>query len=286
MWKQKDHLIFMKRVVGMTGLSFVVLCLTFVCVVKIISAESSDSNYGKVLNYSSTLTNTDLVNDPFYTGRGLQRSLIKLTGNGIGKTALIKTQKAASSGSSSKVLSTSFESQSIASTSSSKQPQQNLSESSSQSRQIPLIASAPIAKAPVNQTNLSPQASRILLLTNQQRQAIGLAALSVSKELTAAAEHKTCDIVKRGYYAHNTPEGLTVAQQVRQFGYNSELVTENLAYNTNQDPDVIFSMWLKSSGHKANLLRSDIREIGIGWCTGSFKGFASVAVVGQMLGAR
>ena len=56
-------------------------------------------------------------------------------------------------------------------------------------------------------------------LVNATRQDHGLPTLRSSARLNAAADAHSADMVARGYFAHVTPEGRSVADRVRATGY-------------------------------------------------------------------
>ena len=103
----------------------------------------------------------------------------------------------------------------------------------------------------------------IISLTNESRLAYGLAALSENQQLKAAAQAKAEDMLAKGYFAHNTPDGKTPWDFIVSAGYTYLQAGENLAVNF-LDAEDVEAAWMNSPGHKANILNKHFQEIGIG----------------------
>jgi uncharacterized protein YkwD len=106
--------------------------------------------------------------------------------------------------------------------------------------------------------------NRVLELTNQERQNAGFAPLSVSSELTSAAQAYSQVLATSGCFAHTCGPVPNVGDRVGQAGYNDwTTVGENIAAGF-PSPDEVFSVWMNSPGHRANLLSPWYTEIGLG----------------------
>jgi uncharacterized protein YkwD len=107
-------------------------------------------------------------------------------------------------------------------------------------------------------------------LLNKQRARRGLRKLRLDARLTKAARQHTIDMVKRNYFSHNSRSGADVVDRLRDTGYmrgaRSWTVGENLAWGsgTRSTPREIVAAWMKSPGHRSNILQRRFREIGIG----------------------
>ena len=85
----------------------------------------------------------------------------------------------------------------------------------------------------------------------------------MSNALFNASEEHSYDMGARGYFAHNTPEGITPWDRIRTAGYTyNTWLGENLAagYGTAQS---VFDAWRISPGHNANMLGANYRAIGV-----------------------
>lgn len=106
----------------------------------------------------------------------------------------------------------------------------------------------------------------VLEIVNQERWANGqLPPLKGNGLLNNAAETHSNNMAVRNFFAHcdlDTKESPWVRMQ--NAGYNYNNAGENIAAGQNTPTDVMNS-WMNSSGHRANILSTDFREIGIGY---------------------
>jgi hypothetical protein len=123
----------------------------------------------------------------------------------------------------------------------------------------------------------------IVEMTNQTRAKEGLNTLKVNPELSAAAAAKANDMIKNGYFAHFSPTNVSPWFWIKQNGYNYKYAGENLAMNFSETDQVI-NGWLNSPSHKANLLNSNYKDIGVAVLSGQVNGQSRVVVV-QMFGS-
>lgn len=119
-------------------------------------------------------------------------------------------------------------------------------------------------------------------LTNEDRVERDLGELAVSPVLVAAAQAKANDMATRGYFAHNSPDGLDSWYWFREAGYSFAYAGENLAVNFSDSANVERA-WMESPTHRANILNEKFTEIGIATAVGEHKGKRAVFVV-QMFG--
>lgn len=115
-------------------------------------------------------------------------------------------------------------------------------------------------------------------LTNETRLEARLPALATNSLLTQAAQLKAEDMAARGYFAHYGPNGELPWSWLNLVGYQFSAAGENLAVNFFDSQDVV-KAWLQSETHKANLLRDNFSEIGIGVASGRYQGRNSIYVV-------
>lgn len=125
-------------------------------------------------------------------------------------------------------------------------------------------------------------ASALIDLTNESRIEFNEAPLVKNDKLDKAATLKGNDMATKGYFAHNSPEGVTPWHWFSQVGYDFLYAGENLAINFTDANDVE-NAWLNSPGHRANLLNVNFREIGIATIEGVYNNNPTIFVV-QMFG--
>jgi uncharacterized protein YkwD len=114
----------------------------------------------------------------------------------------------------------------------------------------------------------------VLCLSNAERTDHGLPALRENSKLRKAALAHSGDMVSGGYFAHTAPDGATFVDRILTAGYTRRndgwSLGENLAWGTGDLGTArgVHDAWMKSKGHKANILNAAYREIGIGIRTG------------------
>jgi len=124
--------------------------------------------------------------------------------------------------------------------------------------------------------------SVVVDMTNQERTSLGLGELKVNDALAKAAQAKADDMAKKGYFAHQSPDGKTPWYWIDQTGYTYKAAGENLAVNFDYSKDVV-NAWMNSPTHRANIVKAKYQEIGIGIAEGFYLGRPTVFVV-QMFG--
>jgi uncharacterized protein YkwD len=111
---------------------------------------------------------------------------------------------------------------------------------------------------------------RMLEMVNQERRKVGLAPLKNDEPLKQVGRAHSADMLKRGYFSHNTPEGVDPFERMEQAGIVYETAGENLAYA----PTVEIAMTglMNSPGHKANILKPEYRLLGVGCMDAGVRG--------------
>ena len=119
-------------------------------------------------------------------------------------------------------------------------------------------------------------------LTNTERSQNDAPPLTENVLLTKAAQMKAQDMAEKGYFAHTSPEGKTPWYWFEQAGYHFTSAGENLAVNFFESSDVA-TAWMNSPTHRANIVKKEYKEIGIGVASGIYKGRNTVFVA-QLFG--
>lgn len=112
----------------------------------------------------------------------------------------------------------------------------------------------------------------VLKWTNYYRAQNGVAPLTRNAKLDSAAMVKTNDMFARQYFEHRSPSGKDGADLITETGYDYLLVGENLAEGDFSDAKDLVDAWMASPGHRANILKSDFKEIGIAVLEGNYQG--------------
>jgi uncharacterized protein YkwD len=113
----------------------------------------------------------------------------------------------------------------------------------------------------------------ILKYTNQERTAAGRLSLSQNAVLTSVARAHSLDMKNRNFFSHTNPDGLDPFQRMNAAGYYYWAAAENIAatsyFTLSSNPDevgryFVQEMWMKSTGHRENILSTSYTQIGIG----------------------
>ena len=115
-------------------------------------------------------------------------------------------------------------------------------------------------------------------LTNDNRQVDNLPGLRVNEVLQRAAQMKADDMAQKGYFAHNSPDGITPWHWIDEAGYAYEYAGENLAINFIDSSDVN-KAWMDSPAHRKNILNANFTEIGIATANGVYEGKETTFIV-------
>jgi uncharacterized protein YkwD len=134
----------------------------------------------------------------------------------------------------------------------------------------------------------------VVCLVNAERERRGLSTLAEHPQLEAAGEAHTRDMVRRGFFAHTTPDGVTMADRLRASGFIRDGdrwgVGETLAWGRDERarPAAIVAAWLDSPSHRRVLLNPRYRRVGIGLAVGLPAGGATApgATYAAELGVR
>lgn len=138
------------------------------------------------------------------------------------------------------------------------------------------VASAPAATKPepLPQTNFAVDTeSRILSLMNAERADEGLMALSYDAHLASLARAHSADMLSRGYFDHDDPDGCPSSCRADGAGYVWSAIGENIymtdGYALSSDKEAAMAVqgWMKSSGHRANILGAKFTHAGVGVAT-------------------
>ena len=122
-----------------------------------------------------------------------------------------------------------------------------------------------VAEPPAAGGGASATVSTIVQLTNAERSNPGLPALRASSRLNEAAQLHADQMARLGRLAHD----LSGAQYPRPehrlaaAGYQWSAYAENIAMGQSTAAAAMDS-WMRSSGHRANILSTSVTEIGVG----------------------
>jgi uncharacterized protein YkwD len=110
--------------------------------------------------------------------------------------------------------------------------------------------------------------TRVVTLTNAERAKAGCGPLTVDATLTAVAQAHSQDMATHNYFDHNSQDGRTPFDRMTAAGYRYSTAAENIAAGQRTPQDVM-TAWMNSPGHRANIVNCALKEIGVGYATGS-----------------
>ncbi len=108
----------------------------------------------------------------------------------------------------------------------------------------------------------SAAAHLVLSLVNAERAKAGCRPLVASGKLDKLAQSFSDDMAQRGFFDHTDPEGRTPWDRAAKRGIKN-LGGENIARG-HADAHTVMEAWMRSSGHRANILNCDYRSLGVG----------------------
>jgi uncharacterized protein YkwD len=114
----------------------------------------------------------------------------------------------------------------------------------------------------VSSSGISTDEQKAFDLLNADRAANGLQPLKLNTQLSSLGKNYANDMINRGFFAHNNPEGQTPFDRMKQAGINYTYAGENLAINTSVT--AAEKAFMNSSGHRANILNKNYTEVGLG----------------------
>jgi uncharacterized protein YkwD len=118
--------------------------------------------------------------------------------------------------------------------------------------------------------NVQVVRAAVLCLNNRERARHAMPALKENPRLRRAAARHAANMVGARFFGHTAPGGVTMLDRVRRAGYASGArawsAGENIAWAAGRLATAlqIHRIWMRSPGHRANILQRSFREIGIG----------------------
>ncbi|MCC6766376.1 MAG: CAP domain-containing protein [Deltaproteobacteria bacterium] len=118
-------------------------------------------------------------------------------------------------------------------------------------------------------------ASGVVTRVNEARRRAGLPGLGSDANLARIAAARSAGMAFEKRLSHSGWE-----HALRRAGLRDDQIGENVAYNY-ADPEAVMAGWMRSPGHRANILRPAFKRIGIGcviderghrWWTQDFAG--------------
>jgi hypothetical protein len=129
----------------------------------------------------------------------------------------------------------------------------------------------------------APTAEAFLQAANHIRQRAGLPPLERDVALDRIADSHTRDMAQSRFFAHESPTRGSTHERMRRAGFPYQRYGENIGRA--RSPAEIHTLWLRSPGHRANLLDPGFTHIGLGVTTDGSTA-PPVVIATQVFGGR
>ncbi|MGB7622719.1 MAG: CAP domain-containing protein [Terriglobia bacterium] len=117
-------------------------------------------------------------------------------------------------------------------------------------------------------------ALRVLELVNKERVKWGCRPLRMKSLLNDAAFEHSRDMARHHFMSHTGADGSQPGDRMTRAGYEWMKSAENIAAGYTS-PESVVNGWMKSPGHRANILDCSFRDTGVGYVEvedGSWRG--------------
>ena len=108
---------------------------------------------------------------------------------------------------------------------------------------------------------LREYAVKVIELVNEERAKAGAGPLSESDLLYSAASVRALEL--QTLFSHNRPDGSLCFTVYSDFNISCKARAENIAAG-HKSPEIVVDAWMKSDGHRTNMLNPDYNNIGVG----------------------
>ncbi len=153
--------------------------------------------------------------------------------------------------------------------------------------ELAAFVATPISGTAAANPRVDGKERAIVHAINRQRSKRGLAKLRSSDRLARAADYHSWEMLDANYFAHSSRDGGSFDSRVRRFARH-RAVGETLAWMSGcgrGSASRVVRMWMNSPPHRAVLLTSQYRRIGVGKRTGHL-GSTRACVITADFGSR
>jgi uncharacterized protein YkwD len=130
------------------------------------------------------------------------------------------------------------------------------------------VLAAPEARAQaVPQEGSAQTEQRVHLRVNKVRAERGLKALTLDEKLSEVARTFSCRLARDDFFGHVSPSGEGLSDRLRASGHDVRAAGENIARHNAKNPvERAVQGWIKSPGHRDNMMSRDFTMTGVGVC--------------------
>ncbi|USB34843.1 CAP domain-containing protein [Paenibacillus sp. YPG26] len=111
------------------------------------------------------------------------------------------------------------------------------------------------------------RAAKVVELVNKERTSAGLKKLVVHDKLRGLAKDKAIDLYKHNYFSHTSPTFGSPFDMMDAYHITFRYAGENIAKGQ-RTPEEVVKDWMKSPGHRKNILNAHYTLIGVGYYNG------------------
>jgi uncharacterized protein YkwD len=150
------------------------------------------------------------------------------------------------------------------------------------------LSVSPLTAASVAKPRVDAKERAIVRAINRQRARHGLSKLRSNRRLARAADFHSWEMLDADYFAHESRDGRPFHVRVRRY-VSYRTIGETLAMVGGcgkGSPRRIVRMWMNSPGHRAILLSSSFRRVGVGKRTGDYSGNRACMVTADFASRR
>ena len=130
-----------------------------------------------------------------------------------------------------------------------------------------VAAQREVSPSSVSTSPSAPVQQQVLSLVNENRRRGGCGDLSLDRRLIVAAYGHAADMARRGYFAHESPNGEGTGDRVHDAGYRWTRYGENIARGQDSPYEVVDG-WMHSAVHRENIMDCRLHQMGIGLAFG------------------
>lgn len=128
------------------------------------------------------------------------------------------------------------------------------------------------AAMPARPPQITAPEGQLFNALNRERAAQGLPILQWDDALASAARRHASRMAQFNLMSHQLPGEPELGTRASEVGARFSVIAENVAVGP--DPTTIHSSWMRSSGHRANILSPELTAVGIAVAQGSAGLFA------------
>jgi uncharacterized protein YkwD len=152
---------------------------------------------------------------------------------------------------------------------------------------MPLLAVLAHPAAAIAGPGLGGSERALIRQLNDERAQHGLAALRPSRALGRAADRHSRDMLRRDFFDHSSSDGTPFDRRVRRYA-DARRVGETLAAvgRRRGGAATVVGMWMRSPPHRAIVLGSGFRRIGVARRWGRLGGLKQAVVTADFASRR